>query len=344
MIPLSTTANTVKKTLIWLSVVFIIILLVFLIVFRFKTTHERNVETPSEKIDPPVLASAAITTRQFNTQQLKLPQNIPESLMVYKSKENANFLDNANLLAQNLGFNEPPTETSDAIVGKKLFYDSKNIYLSIFANGFSYTNLSTELITAGQFADSTELASSAISFISKLGIQTNFSDDHTTGYFQNSGEFEKVVGNSQDANIIELNFNHKLSGLRVIGQNTEVFARFNKLDEMREVVFNQFNSGEKLTNYAIIEPEEALKQLIAGRGSLVNAIAPSDYSPIPKQLNSVSLQAAYLAYYKPSNPKQTIQPVWVFEGTSNVNNEDAFLIYAVPAIDPQYFKTPTSSP
>ena len=344
MTNLNTTVSTVKKILILLAIFVIVVSLISLIWLRFKTADNGSKQVSSEEIEPPKFTKTAFITKQFDTQKLSLPQNTPKTLLAYKSSGGSDFLNKAPSLAQQLGFNQPPTETTDAIVGKKLFYDNQNIYLSIFQNGFSYSNFATQLTGSGRFAGPDELKNTAMSFISNAGIQADVSDEYSTRYYQSSGEFEELVNNPENANIIEIILHYQISGLKVIGQNIDVYARFNKLSELRELVFNQFNPGEESGSYPVITVEEAVKQLVAGKGNLVNAVSPSDYTPIPKQINRVNLQKVYLAYNMPPKNGQTIQPVWVFEGTSTLNGKEAFLTYAVPAINSEFFENIPTQP
>ena len=59
--------------------------------------------------------------------------------------------------------------------------------------------------------------------------------------------------------------------------------------------------------------------------------------PAPaKNLGEVTLNNAYLAYYLPTKQPDIIQPVWIFEGESKIDNLPVNVTFAVPAIESKY--------
>lgn len=338
MISLARSASLIKKLIPLIVTVVVIGFLVFLIFLRLgEEKEDQKFVAPVAKLEKPNIKGPNIATEKFNTQNLNLNDNSPKTLPVYDRGQGANFLSSANTLSGKLSFTSPPIELYDVSVGKKLVFQSDGANLSIFENGFSHNKSSLDLPAEGQFKNIDELRSEAINFLAALGITPEFSQEYQVHYYQTAGEFERFTTKPQEANRLVIFFNYEIADIKVVGRNITVTASFNRQNQLIGIIFNQFKVGQEIGTYPLITSRKALGLLITGNGTLIDSRTQSDYSPLPKQVKIVNLDRVYIGYYQMLDNNKTIQPVWIFEGKSIVEDGEAFLTYAVPAVEKNYF-------
>lgn len=343
MLNLTNTASILKKSILPIGVVLIITILVILIALQFFSRKFESKVQSTGKIESPKIEKLPITTSHFNTQNLKLPPNSPQVLKTYRPLP-ADFLKNSDALANKLNFNQPPAQVEDTIVGTKLNYSQESKYLSVYKNGFSYSNFSQGYPKSGQFKPPEELKVDSISFLANMGLNAQFTENYQISYqvFNEQSEGFIETNDLKDADRIVINFIYEISGFKVVGKNITVYAVFNKQNLLTQFVYNQFLPGDEINQYPVITAQGALQDLIVGKGLLITEQGLDNLNSYPKQFNTVDLTSAYLAYYQSDKSNLLLQPIWVFEGKTASPGGDIILTYAVPAVDPKYLQNPSS--
>lgn len=332
MANLTHTAKVFKKIFSPITYIAIVTILIFTIYKGFAGESKPEDKSTSINLEQVSLKGPILQTGSFNTQNLVLPKEYPKTLNVFNKSQTKDFLLNPGSFAQTLGFTEPPIELQDIKTGEKLVYSLEGKYLSVFRNGFSYSDSSIPLTQEGKFSSPVDLISQAKTFLAQLNLSPNFASEYKTKYYQPQGEFEKLTSNPEEATRMVVFLYYEINGIRIIGNNIEITAGFNKQNQMRDLGFNQFTQGDSIGSFDIISPENALQILARTKNTLIDAETPGDFSPLPTAINKVDLSKAYLAYYNSTEGK-TLQPIWVFEGKTETGQKDEIMLtYAIPAI------------
>lgn len=332
MANLTHTAKVFKKIFSPITYIAIVTILIFTIYKGFAGQSKPEDKSTSINLEQVSLKGPILQTGSFNTQNLVLPKEYPKTLNVFNKSQTKDFLLNPGSFAETLGFSEPPIELQDIKTGKKLVYSNEGKYLSVFQNGFSYSDSTIPLTQEGKFSTSANLISQTKTFLVQLNLSPNFAGEHKTKYYQPQGEFEKLTSKPEEATRMVVFLYYEINGIKIIGSNISVTAGFNKQNQLRDLGFNQFTQDDSIGSFDIISPENALQILTRTKDTLIDAETPGDFSPLPATVNKVDLSGAYLAYYHPAEGK-TLQPIWVFEGKSEIDEgKEVILTYAVPAI------------
>src|SRR3990167_772865 len=209
-------SNIFKKYAWIIAILAVIISIIGLIVLKLywqDKSGKKQLDT-SASINKPVLRNLNIKTGQFNIQDLKLPDQYPKTLPIVKKTADTNLLVRDKEIAQKLGFSSPAGEFTDAAVGKKMYYSNPDSNLSLFKNGFSYTQYSTKAQPSPTNKTNDDLRNEIVTFISNLSLATNFSQESKFIYYQSLGEFETITKDPNLADQKVVIFSYEISGVR----------------------------------------------------------------------------------------------------------------------------------
>ena len=336
MMNLTIAAAFSKKLGLILAAVLLIGFLLFLIIYRFSPQPlPKEAPKPIEKIAFETFPGRA---SQFITDRLSKPANIPQTLPIYKLSLGESFLSNANSLASKLGFKNPSKELNDVTFGQGLLFSKEDGALSIYKDIITYQKYISQSRATGQF-DEIRLKIKALDFISGLDIpttNTNLQSEPTATYQKFSGESLAPTKNPAQANFITFNFNYALEGLKVVGNISDLRITLSPSGEVARLIFKLFKATREPDDYPILGFANALKMLLNNQGSLINVTGQREDIETAKNLGEVTLNNAYLAYYLPTKQPDIIQPVWIFEGESKIDNLPVNVTFAVPAIESKY--------
>src|SRR3989344_5446942 len=335
MMNLTIAAAFSKKLGLILAAVLLIGFLLFLIISRF-SPHPPPKEAPKpiEKIAFETFPGRA---SKFIPDRLSNPANIPQTLPIYKLSLGESFLSNANSLASKLGFKNPPEELNDVTFGQGLLFSKEDGALSIYKDIISHQKFVTAS-PKGQF-DQTRLKLKASQFVSDMGLpitNTDLESEPTATYQKFSGESLAPTKNPAQANFITFNFNYALEGLKVVGNISDLRITLNPTGEVTKLIFKLFKAVIEPDSYPALGFDGALKLLLNNQGFLIDVAGEREDIETAKNLGEVFLNNVYLAYYLPTKQPDIIQPVWIFEGESKIDNLPVNVTFAVPAIESKY--------
>lgn len=336
MANLINTANIIKKIIAPLVVILLILLLIFLIYFRFFTTDQKTQKLPI--LDKPQLDALPQSTSTFNTSQIAFPQNTPASLPVYKIISAPNLQQSSDLIAQKLRFSQKPEELNDVNFGKVLFYSNGQATLLIYERALTYVD-NSRLPSEGKISNIPELKNQAQNLLSSLGLQISTLNEPSITFSKKINN-EVVNTNTDDADFINFEYTHSISGVPVLTPTLPISITFNSNGDLIFLAYRVLEQLQTLPEYPLIEGEKALKKLTSRDGSLINIQEPEEVSVLPSNLESVTLKNAYLTYYLPTKIPEILQPFWVFEGETIVAGENVAVTYTVPAVDENFLTNP----
>lgn len=315
--------NTISLTLrnhrwIFISGLLSLVLLT-LIVFQFwPKTGDDSIET----IDPISFPEQLTTTNSVNSQNVSLPQDHNQQLPVYKKVITQSLTSKASQIAQKLNLTNPRDLSGDVNFGDGIEYKNADTRLGVYKNFLSYQK--NQVTTTNIGPDPQQLKTSAVNFISSLGLPVNFTNSLDFTYKTQVDEFQVPTENPAEATQIVLTLKYDLSGLEVLSPQQQTTATFDMSGNLIRLNYYSFEALELPGAFKIIAPKEALKNI---RSAKLVSITTENFNPTPPDLNNVDLSSASLVYFVGGN--DIIQPVWAFSGTAD---DIANVKYAVPAI------------
>lgn len=337
MISLTKTADLIKKNL-WLFIAMILVIaIIILIIFRYY--FSQKAKTPP--IEPPAFEEKIITTSNFNTDKLAIPEESPDELPLYLTTKE-NLLNSSTTIAQKLGFSEAATPLQDINLGQGVTYSNPTGALLIYKDSLNYIRYVSKEVS-GNFKNQGELKKTAVDFISSLNQAIPDFQIRNISYYKISDEFLTKTESEQDAAIVSITLRPTLNVYEFISAGSETTAFFNRQNELFNLIYEPTKLEQSTENYPIIDAKKAKEALLINKGSLIRIGTVNDYTPPPTNLDTVNLEKMYLAYYLPLHTTLA-QPVWIFQGKANSPQGTIEVSYAVPAIEKTYLLTPSPKP
>lgn len=333
MTTLTSIATFFKKSAPSLLFALLITFTIFLIVLRLapkKSTQELA------SLNPPVFEVISGNTSTFNTQRLDSPKEAPNQLSAYSLNSPKNFLDESQNLATKIGFTNQPQPLRDISHGEGLLYSNERGSLIVYKEIIIFQQSLGKPLPNRLSVE--ELKTKAASFLSNLGQSVDPTRLKIT-YSKISGEDLVETPDLTQAVLVNFTFNYRVDGLPVIGPFATTSINLDFGGNITAFNIRRFAIGTKVAQYPILNFNSALTALRAGNGKLILAAGNIRDDTALQQISAVSLKTAYLGYYLPGKIPETIQPVWIFEGQGEQDDEPLIeLTFAVPAIEEKYLK------
>jgi len=342
MASLTTTAQSFKKLAPILLFGLVIIILIGLIIYRFTSKPDEPPQTP---IAPSVINQNPDQKqpRSFDFSGLQIPE-FPKKLPVYTVSPYNITEAAAGTLASNLGFSGTPSSVKENTPdGRKFDWDQENLSLTVGQTRLEYHNneyrsLST-LPTSGLSQD--ELKNSAITFFGKITLLGQDLALKKTEFQVVSGNNRLPVGNFEDAQIVEFSFDKQLSNIPLVDNYPgSGFARVRvtKDGEVTYLFSRYFDKFSESGSYNLKTTKEVQDEIAKGQGKIVQTEVldekgvPVNIYEHPESIDNAKIEKVSLAYFLPDNIKETIQPIFVAEGTFKKGSENGRVVIYLPAI------------
>ncbi len=184
----------------------------------------------------------------------------------------------------------------------------------------------------------------AKTFLQEKGIDDNFAGLSQLQYRQIDKSETFSASSSAQADIFVVNFWPQIKDITVVSDTpqsplTSIWVGKNgKTEKAFATTFSFTESG----SFSLRSLQTASQDLVSQKGTLVWLDEGENYGYLPpKTVLGITLQKASLAYYLPSTNQEIMEPVFVFEGTAQIQGEGAIkaAVY-LPAIEEKYFLSP----
>ena len=301
--------------------------------------------TPPSAINPPEIIQnpSQEQPRSFDFSNFQVPE-FSKKLPVYAIIP-YNVTDaTAKTLAGNLSFpDSPPSVKDNTLDGKQFSWDMKNFALTVSQTALEYHNdeyrnrtLST---TGGLSLD--QLREKADSFIQKVGLLGNLTLQKT-GYQVFSGLYRLPVANFEAAQIIEFSFGKQLSNAPLVNNypgSGFTTVRVTKDGDVTYLSSRFFDKFSESSSYDLKTAKEAISEIQKGQGRVVQTQVfdekgiPSNIYEHPEIIDNAKIEKVSLAYFLPDDIKDSVQPIFVFEGSfKSAEGENGKVVIYLPAI------------
>ena len=343
MASLTKTAQSFKKFAPILLFGLIIIILIGLIAYRLTnkpdTSQKVLITPPPINQNPDQKQPAA-----FDFSGLQFP-GFPEKLPVYTVSPYNITEAAAGTLASNLGFSGSPSSVKENTPdGRKFGWDQENLSLTVGQTRLEYHNNEYRnrptLPTSGLSQD--ELKNSATSFMKKIALLGGDLELKKTEYQVVSGNYRLPVEKFEDAQIIEFSFDKQLSGISLTDNypgSGFSRARVTKDGEVAYLFSRYFDKFSESDSYDLKTTKEVQDEIAKGQGKIVQTEVldekgvPLNIYEHPQNISNAILEKVSLAYFLPDDIKETVQPIFIFEGSFKTNkNESGKVVIYLPAI------------
>ena len=260
----------------------------------------------------------------------------------YKITEEA-----AKTLATNLGFPGNPTSTAEnTLDGKEYTWIQGDLRLIIGQTSLQYSNTryrSEELLTAGELSLD-KLQEKAASFVQKIAVlkEDLEIDSKKTKYWVISGNNRVRTDSFKNTQMVTFSYQQKLAGLPIVSNDpttSYLMVRIKRDGEAIHLFSRFFDKFSQESSYALKSKEEAIEEIKNGKGRVVltqivdERSLPLDPYNNPINPKEVKIENISFAYFLPNDIKDTVQPIFVFEGIFKTNkNENGKVVIYLPAI------------
>jgi len=302
------------KILAILGLVLIVILLLKLVLF--KSPAEPS-PVPRATLPPPTIIGEALPQ---NTTLLAKPESLPKELLVYQGVRMAFSAEKAVRIAQEFGFAEQPKKSNDAVRG--LFYlwpsEKNSLSISLDSPEISYSVNDLRSSASNQnspLPNPDEASKSLADLIKKLELPLSDTGPEKTSYLGIIGGALLEAG-SQDASFIRAELPSLLEGYPLVGNDPSQTATSILLGGEKEIAqfhyklyFSRFLPVRKFP----VKNASQISSALVKEGKVVR-LGVSTEGVKEITFSSASLTQISLVYYRPSSPREPIQPIYVLSG------------------------------
>src|SRR3990167_1292144 len=343
MADLTHTSQTIKKIGPLLLIFSIIAVLIGIIVYRL---------TRGPEIKPPAPISPPIINQNPNQKQPRnfdfsdaQTEHIPETLPIYSIAPYSITETTATTLASNLGFQGNPSSVKEnTLDGSEFNWNLDGSRLTISQTNIEYRNSNDQ---SQNQATATELSLDQLqeqinTFIRKIGLLGEDLKFQKTEFPIISEGLRTTANSFEEAQIVEFSYTKSLPSLPLVdnspatGFTTVRITKKGKIIYLSSRFFDKFSEA---STYKLKTAEEAEKEVQNGGGKIIQALLLNESrQPVISYEHAMNIEKAYikrisLAYFLPSDIKDTVQPVFVFEGIFKTNkNENGRIVIYLPAI------------
>ena len=311
----------------------VIISLLIFITYRF---YSKQKQQEIGTLDKPAFQVLPPQTTVFNTDNI-IFEPAPSSRLPLYDYLPENLLDNQEEYKNKFGFTSAPIQMDDINLGKAVVYSDNDAHLVIYQYLFTYQkNLYTKPPQVNSLNEEA-LREQAIKYI-KENFNPNIGEIPKTTYQKFSGE-DLVQTTKDSAVMVTFTFTYKLSGAEVLSPSKTLSVSYDASGNILKLIYYPFITHENEEEYPLISQATSL-ELLKNEGVLVDVEGGSEYTASEKSLGVVNITGAYIAYHLSQDIKSQIQPVWVFEGKTQLAGSEIKATYMVPAIPKEYFKAP----
>lgn len=319
----------------------IIIILIGAIVFRFTRKPEGP---PPTRLESPIIRQDSEQTqpKSFDFSGMEAP-DLPKELPVYNIQPYNITETGATTLASNLGFSGTPSSVREnTLDGKEFSFSQDDLRLTLSQTSVEYRDLGSQVPTAEGALSFEQLKEKVDSFIDKIAILGEIELQNTQFQIV-SEDHGRYTENFQEAQVVEFSFDKKLSGIPIVNNypgsalTSVAITRNGEVSRLFSRFFDKFIGQD---TYELQTINEAMAQLEAGQGKIIQVRITNDEQPpsfeeyeYPEDINTAKIEKAFLAYFLPSDIKETVQPIFVFEGGfETTQGENGKVVIYLPAI------------
>src|SRR3990167_3256799 len=345
MTNLTTTAQSLKKIAPFLIFGLIVFILIGANIYRLTNKPKA---TPPSAVNPPEIIQnpSQEQPRSFDFSNIQVPE-FPKKLPVY-AVISYNVTDAvAKTLATTLGFSGEPTSTNENTHdGREYIWNQSDSILTVSQTSLQYRNtqyLGGPLPTAGGLPLD-ELQERATSYAKKITVlgQDLEIDPQKTKYWVISENNRVRTDSFENTQMVTFSYRQKLEGLPIVSNDptaSNLTVRIQRDGEVIHLFSRFFDNFSQESSYALKSKEEAIEEIKNGKGRVVlTQIVDERSLTLDPYNNPINTESAFitnisLAYFLPNDIKDTVQPIFVFEGSFKTNkNEDGKVVIYLPAI------------
>jgi len=344
---LTSTANLVKKIAAPILALIIIIILITLIIMRLNRDEStiQPAETELQPISIEEISSLNLNDNRitFDTSNIKTPTTVFDNLTVFHIDQSQSLLDKP-VFASKLNFVNEPQDITDSKLGPGLAYTNQQATLLVYEQAIIYENKNIE--TSINNPEINVIKQKAQDFLTNLNLDSTGINESVIKYGVISGEQFTQIQDPDLSQFTILNFPQLISKIPlIIGSFTQSNMVFDRAGNIYKLQYFQPPLISPLGEYPLISTQEAILALNAGKGILVKTESNYKDVRIYSQINNAAIKEANLSYYLNSNESSTLQPYWVFEGTSTLEDNSVFnVVFVLSAVDPQFLISPFIQP
>lgn len=345
-----------SKLVLFITLILSIIGLIFLRLYTSKSSSPINSPSPQTPTPPPSLPILSPPSFFINSAYHPLPYQVsppsnqlspspfPSTLPTYQLISNL-ISDQASAIASNLGFTSPPV--------------NQKPYLSWIREGYLLTinTTKTSISYRQPLPSNLDLSSPDTvkayvqDLIAKLTLNSLLwtSPQINTSFFSSEKNAENLKPASpQSANVLKIYLTPTLNQYPVTSTATFGLAEVTISQPHQVVSVSLPHATSRITpanSYPLVNSANFSPLLLSQWGKIIslnpNSLSynpPSNSSP-----QSASINTTNLAYFiDPTQSTQTIQPIFVFTGTTQLQDLSSTPFTAfMPAIDPNYLLAPS---
>jgi len=343
MASLTTTSQSLKKITPFLIFGLIILILAGAIIYRL--TNKPKAPLPVA-INPPEITQnpSQQQPRSFDFSNIQIPDS-PKKLPVYAVKPYNMTEATTTTLAFSLGFSGNPSSVKgNTLDGEQYSWNMNNLTLTVSQTNLEYHNneYRNRTLSTVDGLPLDQLREKVDSFIQKVGLLGESLTLRKTEYQVISGLYRLPVENFEDVQIIEFSFGKQLSNVPLVNNYPDSgFARvrITKDGEVTYLTSRFFDKFSESGSYDLKTAKEAISEIQKGQGKVVQTQVldekgiPSNIYEHPENIENAKIEKVSLAYFLPNDIKDSVQPIFVFEGSFKTNkNEGGKVVIYLPAI------------
>lgn len=340
-----------KKLFIPISVIFIVGILIFLIVYRF-TSSKKTIPVPETKIQAITFIKSPIlqgpTSLKINDKLNRSTQEI-EKAQAYNLQEKSLSQTQAQALAANFGFVEEPKITNDKNLGQSFQWSNTSGMLKIDNSKLTYIkSISEKSQNIRNINSSEDLKPVIDQLLEKYNLQnTSFtlSKNEIRFYKYENGVPQKTE-DLIDSDLISTTISYNLEGIPLVDHNASADSITITVDRSGQATLLSYRfppSIEPISNYPLTPINDAVKEIRTGNYTVADLkpeFGSKGEGGETVKIQSAILENVSLAYYFSQPVPLNLQPVYLFTGKGQTNFGTGTIRVLVPAIARQFLSSP----
>ncbi len=324
----------IKKMIIPFIFLVLVIFLLTIIYNRFINKTENKLP----RVSPPALQGLKQKAQKFQTTNLTIDNNQPESIYTFETNISTNSVNVTEKLLNITKIKTEPIKSKDINLGEGKLYSTNEGFILAYEKAVVFQKAIKQKLLKPLPQDIEPLKNSARDALTRVLDTSQVSLEPKITYLKFSGE-DLEESSKENATLIQFFFEYNAAGLPLISNSPPISINMDADSNLIKMDILLLPQLTQQASYPTITSKSATGILEVGGGTLVKIESEREDAIAATSLGVVDLQRGYLAYYLDKHTN-SISPVWVFEGIGKTFNKDAHVLYIVPAIDAKYFSTP----
>lgn len=313
------------------------------VALKIITSQKTPPPSPIKPVSPtpsaPVLKLEGKALPQ-NTRFLASTDTLPKTAKTYQGREKRLPDEQANQIAQKLGFAQPPTKDK-GILGTFYFWNSEDYSLNILLDllGIDYNlNGYQTLPKEGELPSQSQAQTILDNLLDELGLQPSFElIGLNPRYFKIKGT-GFIETTPQEADFLQVGFVFSFQNSQLVSTSLfepDVYLRIGRGGKLARFRYKAYFSEFTEERAFPLKNQEQIVSTLVSEGKIIDQDFTSEAAIWGLDFTEAEFDQISLVYYEPTDKNQLVQPIYFLSGKGTLaDGQQTRIVAYLPALQP----------